>query len=1020
MFFRRSTFLVLVLALLVGSGSVHATVQYAPTTQSATEQSVGGPAVTIDPLEEYPKLLTIAEIDKIDQLQNSAVTPVLLSPVGPDDTTVLMTTVDGTYYFTNTQDGSQVRVDSTFADQYIPLFLFGANSGWMFTWRDSSTVIGLAVDALFFEIVLVALDSTTGELISDPLVLPDVPISISPDASKLAAFAIQNNEDDFRAASTTQLPLRWDSRTTQSHRMFAPAFQQRINATRAQMPARLQQQLNTDYQAFQMTTETAAVLLVDVFTGDVQELTTFSTDTNLAGVSWSPDSTKLSLAYTNVSDRPPDQLDPDGSLLTTLATRDALGRLTPEQNPFLQNNTLQVFDLVSGNNQTLRAADGDGAIFTGNQSWSTDGQTLMVQMNHPAQLAGRTHPIYLFPERSSFRFYDTALQEVSRLEAPGIAAPSTFFTYGQFVSPDEVIFSTVVGTNNAVYYYNRASGALANVTTQAGSHGLLFVPGQIQASYQSRQLVFPFSSFVQPPDLYRMGWDGSGFSRLTWFNEELAQMSQTRMDPVSFQLSNGQTREGMFIQPADATFPPSDIPMVVWQEGGPGVPMTNAWAANVENPYALLPNFGLPMLVVPLSGREGLPTNTFKALQDGRNFGQIDIDEGAEIVRQTITRGWTTSDKVGITGCSYGGYFALQSLVRHTDLYAAANDQCSLVDTVAEWTRGSSPLITSLMQDTPYSNPQEFQQDSPIYNIGKIRAPLLSFHGTEDFLPITLNENLYKQVIDQGTPARMVTFIDEGHGLAFPESQLYAAQEQIRWFRTYLLGEEGPTPEETDQPNEDIDEPEDEPLPDLEDIDIDIDPALTAERCFDETGFCISGRIREFWEQSGGLPVFGYPTGPQQTAVIEGKSVEMQWFERIRLELHPDNARPYDVLLGRIGAERLDQDGLNWADFAPATPNDDCQAFAETGHQVCGLFRTYYNTHGLNLDEQTSLTPEESLALFGLPLSDAMTMTLSNGREHTVQWFERGRFEYHPDNPEPFKVLLGLLGNEVQAFGQAE
>ena len=40
--------------------------------------------------------------------------------------------------------------------------------------------------------------------------------------------------------------------------------------------------------------------------------------------------------------------------------------------------------------------------------------------------------------------------------------------------------------------------------------------------------------------------------------------------------------------------------------------------------------------------------------------------------------------------------------------------------------------------------------------------------------------------------------------------------------------------------------------------------AQTSERCFTETGSCISGRIREFWEQNGGLPVFGLPLAPQQ------------------------------------------------------------------------------------------------------------------------------------------------------------
>jgi hypothetical protein len=56
------------------------------------------------------------------------------------------------------------------------------------------------------------------------------------------------------------------------------------------------------------------------------------------------------------------------------------------------------------------------------------------------------------------------------------------------------------------------------------------------------------------------------------------------------------------------------------------------------------------------------------------------------------------------------------------------------------------------------------------------------------------------------------------------------------------------------------------------------------------------------------------------------------------------------------------------------------------------------------------------LALFGLPLSDLMVEKI-NGKEYQVQWFERARFELHPENPAPYNVLLGLLGNEVGKFG---
>ncbi len=189
------------------------------------------------------------------------------------------------------------------------------------------------------------------------------------------------------------------------------------------------------------------------------------------------------------------------------------------------------------------------------------------------------------------------------------------------------------------------------------------------------------------------------------------------------------------------------------------------------------------------------------------------------------------------------------------------------------------------------------------------------------------------------------------------------------------------------------------------------------ERCFPETGNCISGRIREFWEQNGGLPVFGYPITPQQEEQIEGKPFQVQWFERNRLELHPENARPYDVLLGRLGADRLAQQARDPFTFPRSEQQSGCRFFPETGHNICGAVLGAWRASGLELDDRRGKTEAENLALFGLPLSDLQTETLADGKEYQVQWFERGRFELHPENAPPFNVLLGLLGSEVRSTG---
>jgi Tol biopolymer transport system component len=185
-------------------------------------------------------------------------------------------------------------------------------------------------------------------------------------------------------------------------------------------------------------------------------------------------------------------------------------------------------------------------------------------------------------------------------------------------------------------------------------------------------------------------------------------------------------------------------------------------------------------------------------------------------------------------------------------------------------------------------------------------------------------------------------------------------------------------------------------------------------RCFAATGFCIDGRIREYWEQNGGLPVFGLPIGPQQVEVIEGRQIQVQWFERNRLELHPENQRPYDVLLGRLGADRLAQLGYDWQALSRETPQSGCRYFEETGRNVCGEILVAWRANGLDLDGRRGFTEGENLALFGLPLTGVITERLSDGREYQVQYFERARFELHPENQPPYNVLLGLLGSEVR------
>lgn len=67
------------------------------------------------------------------------------------------------------------------------------------------------------------------------------------------------------------------------------------------------------------------------------------------------------------------------------------------------------------------------------------------------------------------------------------------------------------------------------------------------------------------------------------------------------------------------------------------------------------------------------------------------------------------------------------------------------------------------------------------------------------------------------------------------------------------------------------------------------------------------------------------------------------------------------------------------------------------------------------MDGRQGTSYEESVALCGLPLTRVRTETNNAGDTVLTPWYEHARFEWHPNNPEPYKVLLGLLGNEITA-----
>ncbi len=169
--------------------------------------------------------------------------------------------------------------------------------------------------------------------------------------------------------------------------------------------------------------------------------------------------------------------------------------------------------------------------------------------------------------------------------------------------------------------------------------------------------------------------------------------------------------------------------------------------------------------------------------------------------------------------------------------------------------------------------------------------------------------------------------------------------------------------------------------------------AATSVAYIGATGHYVQGVFRDFWDKNGGLTNFGYPLTEEYIDPQTGRVY--QYFERARFERA--SAAVTTVELGLLG--RLAVGNRTFASAQPTTNSSQRRYFPETKHIVQYGFKDTWDTRG-------------GLKIFGYPLSDEVDEQLTDGKVHTVQYFERARFEYWPDKPAGQRVLLSLLGRQ--------
>ena len=173
-------------------------------------------------------------------------------------------------------------------------------------------------------------------------------------------------------------------------------------------------------------------------------------------------------------------------------------------------------------------------------------------------------------------------------------------------------------------------------------------------------------------------------------------------------------------------------------------------------------------------------------------------------------------------------------------------------------------------------------------------------------------------------------------------------------------------------------------------------------RYFKDTGHNVSGLFLQNYYDTGGLAVNGLAL-TEEFKDKDGLTVQV--FERAIFELHQppqtaDNAQPQPYVEHKLLGSILTA-GRDFGRIENGVTNDETKYFPQTAHTLSHGFRAYWQNNG-------------GLAAFGYPLSEEFAeKNPADGQTYTVQYFERSRFEYHPEHAgTPYEVQLGLLGRQ--------
>jgi len=288
-------------------------------------------------------------------------------------------------------------------------------------------------------------------------------------------------------------------------------------------------------------------------------------------------------------------------------------------------------------------------------------------------------------------------------------------------------------------------------------------------SIAQNTLAFSYSSDTIPPEIFII----SENERTSNINESLKELEVYPSEIVEWDSTDGIKCYGIL-----RVKNPND-PLIIYVHGGP----TSFSYSSFLDKTSIYLGKGFSVFMPNYRGSVGKGRKYAESNRGdlgGKDFE--DIIKGIEYIKKS---GKIQTDRLYITGGSYGGYISALAIVK-TDIFKAS---VSLFG-ISNWLsfHGTSNLYEwdkIHLNDDPY-NFNKYIQYSPIHMKHDIKTPILLMHGINDpYVPIGQYYEYYRFLKEKGKEVHLLVFPREKHGFREKEHIVRQFNETVSFFNKF-------------------------------------------------------------------------------------------------------------------------------------------------------------------------------------------------------------------------------------------